>query len=70
LALLYADENFPLTAVEALRRLGHDVLTTPEIRTLPRDSTLVITPLISTLVDTTGLFIFYSIAIMLLIKMA
>jgi hypothetical protein len=27
LALLYADENFPLPAVAALRRLGHDVLT-------------------------------------------
>jgi len=24
---LYADENFPLQAVEELRRLGHDVLT-------------------------------------------
>jgi hypothetical protein len=30
LALLYADENFPLPAVEALRRLGHDVLTAAE----------------------------------------
>jgi predicted nuclease of predicted toxin-antitoxin system len=30
LARLYADENFPLTAVEALRRLGHDVLTAAE----------------------------------------
>jgi hypothetical protein len=27
LASLYADENFPLPAVEALRQLGHDVLT-------------------------------------------
>jgi len=26
-AAFYADENFPLQAVEALRRLGHDVLT-------------------------------------------
>jgi hypothetical protein len=26
-ASLYADENFPLEATEALRRLGHDVLT-------------------------------------------
>jgi hypothetical protein len=26
-AALYADENFPLPVVEALRRLGHDVLT-------------------------------------------
>jgi uncharacterized protein DUF5615 len=30
LARLYADENFPLPAVEALRRLGHDVLTAAE----------------------------------------
>ena len=28
--LLYADENFPLAATEALRRLGHDVLTAYE----------------------------------------
>ena len=28
MASLYADENFPLPVVEALRRLGHDVLTT------------------------------------------
>ncbi len=34
------------------------------------DPALVSAPLISTLVDTTGLFIFYSIAIILLIKMA
>jgi hypothetical protein len=27
---LYADEDFPLTAVEELRRLGHDVLTAQE----------------------------------------
>jgi hypothetical protein len=27
LARLYANENFPLPAVEALRELGHDVLT-------------------------------------------
>ena len=27
---LYADENFPLRAVEELRRLGHDVLTVLE----------------------------------------
>jgi len=26
-AAFYADENFPLQAVEALRQLGHDVLT-------------------------------------------
>jgi hypothetical protein len=30
LARLYADENFPFPAVEALRRLGHDVLTAQE----------------------------------------
>jgi hypothetical protein len=30
LACLYADENFPFPAVEALRRLGHDVLTARE----------------------------------------
>jgi predicted nuclease of predicted toxin-antitoxin system len=30
LARLYADENFPRPVVEALRRLGHDVLTTVE----------------------------------------
>jgi hypothetical protein len=27
---LYANENFPLQAVEELRRLGHDVLTTQQ----------------------------------------
>jgi hypothetical protein len=27
MARLFADENFPLPAVEALRRLGHSVLT-------------------------------------------
>jgi len=27
MARLYANENFPLPVVEALRRLGHDVLT-------------------------------------------
>ncbi len=27
-ARLYSNENFPLPVVEALRRLGHDVLTT------------------------------------------
>jgi len=27
MARLYADENFPLPVVEALRALGHDVLT-------------------------------------------
>ena len=30
MARLYADENFPLPAVEALRGLGHDVLTAAE----------------------------------------
>ena len=30
MARLYADENFPHLAVEALRRLGHDVLTASE----------------------------------------
>jgi hypothetical protein len=30
LASLYANENFPRQAVEALRRLGHDVLTSQE----------------------------------------
>ncbi len=28
--LLYADEDFPLPAVEELRRLGHDVITAQE----------------------------------------
>jgi hypothetical protein len=31
LARLYADENFPYPTVEALRRLGHDVLTAREV---------------------------------------
>jgi len=30
MARLYANENFPLPVVEALRRLGHDVLTVLE----------------------------------------
>ena len=30
MARLYADENFPAPTVEALRRLGHDVLTARE----------------------------------------
>jgi hypothetical protein len=30
MAQLYANENFPLKVVQALRRLGHDVLTTQE----------------------------------------
>ena len=32
MAALYADENFPLQVVEALRVLGHDVLTAQEAR--------------------------------------
>ena len=31
MARLYANENFPLPAVEELRRLGHDVLTIQEV---------------------------------------
>ncbi len=30
MARLYSDENFPIPAVEELRRLGHDVLTVQE----------------------------------------
>ena len=30
MARIYANENFPLSTVEELRRLGHDVLTTFE----------------------------------------
>ena len=30
MARLFADENFPLPVVEALRRLGHDVMTTDD----------------------------------------
>lgn len=30
MARLYSNENFPLDAVQALRRLGHDVLTTAD----------------------------------------
>jgi hypothetical protein len=30
-ARLYSNENFPLPAVEALRQLGHDVLTTRDV---------------------------------------
>ena len=30
MARFYADENFPLAAVLALRRLGHELLTTTE----------------------------------------
>ena len=32
MALMYANENFPLKVVEALRDLGHDVLTSQETR--------------------------------------
>jgi hypothetical protein len=31
LARLYADENFPLPAVTALRKLGHDVVTAVDV---------------------------------------
>jgi hypothetical protein len=31
MARLYSNENFPLPAVEKLRALGHDVLTTREV---------------------------------------
>jgi hypothetical protein len=34
LARLYGDENFPVPAVEALRGLGHDVLTSSQDRAL------------------------------------
>jgi len=30
MARCYADENFPLSSIDALRELGHDVLTTHE----------------------------------------
>jgi hypothetical protein len=44
LPLLYADENFPYPAVEALRLLGHDVLTTREAgqsgRAIPDEAVL------------------------------
>ncbi len=33
MARLYANENFPMPVVKALRRLGHDVLTTQEAGT-------------------------------------
>ncbi len=32
IARLYSNENFPLPVVEALRKLGHDVLTTGDAR--------------------------------------
>jgi hypothetical protein len=31
MARLYSNENFPMQAVEELRRLGHDVLTIQEV---------------------------------------
>jgi hypothetical protein len=41
-AVFYADENFPLQTVEALRRLGHDVQTAfgagPGQETFSKDS--------------------------------
>lgn len=44
MARFYANENFPLPAVEALRRLGHDVVTIQETgyanRELPDDQVL------------------------------
>ena len=36
MARLYANENFPLQAVEELRQLGHDVLTTQETGSIGR----------------------------------
>lgn len=44
MARLYADENFPLPVVQALRRLGHDVLTSLDAgnagRAVPDDEVL------------------------------
>ena len=44
MALLFADENFPLPAVRRLRTLGHDVLTTADAgmagRRIPDDIVL------------------------------
>jgi len=44
MARLYSNENFPLPVVEALRRLGHDVLTIQETgqagRALPDEDVL------------------------------
>jgi len=41
MALLFADENFPLPAVRRLRALGHDVVTASEAglanRSIPDD---------------------------------
>lgn len=45
MARLYADENFPLRVVEALRLMGHDVLTAREAgqanKKIPDDQALV-----------------------------
>jgi hypothetical protein len=44
MARLYSNENFPLPVVEALRRLGHDILTSHEAgnagRSVPDDEVL------------------------------
>ena len=44
MALLYANENFPIQVVQALRALGHDVLTSAEAgnanQSIPDDSVL------------------------------
>lgn len=44
MAAFYADENFPLKTVEALRRLGHDVVTASEAgqanRSIPDEAVL------------------------------
>ena len=44
MALLYSNENFPLQVVQALRHLGHDVLTTLEAgnanQTIPDEAVL------------------------------
>ena len=45
MALLYANENFPLPVVEELRQLGHGVLTTQEAgeagKSVPDEQVLV-----------------------------
>jgi len=44
MARFYANENFPLPAVEALRKLGHEVITTAEVgqsdKRIPDDEVL------------------------------
>ena len=46
MAALYADENFPLRVVEALRRFGHDVRTASEAgqanRAVPDETVLAV----------------------------